>query len=91
MDQSSWEANTATSQILHFSWNVKVQYCFDKSLSILPVQSQIKPVQPPPHQSYLNLCPFCIFCFFIGFVQVWVSVFHFVTYACIVGHGYLLT
>jgi hypothetical protein len=62
MEQSPWEANSsAASQILHFSWNVKVQYSFDESLSILPVQSQLKLVHPPPHQSYLNLCPFCIF------------------------------
>jgi len=50
MEQSSsWEANwfSASQEIPHILWNLKVYYCNYKCLPPVPILSQIDPVRAP--------------------------------------------
>lgn len=41
----SWEASSQSSvQVIHFLWNLKVDYCFQKSLSLLSSSCQVNSV-----------------------------------------------
>ena len=53
----SWEANrySASQEIPHFSWNLKIHYCIHKSLPPVPTLRQINPIQTPSPSHVLKI------------------------------------